>query len=494
MEQGRHGGAWGPHFSRRQFVGAGLALTAASALPMRAFAAAVPATPAKRFVDTVGICTHPHWRTTLWGSTDWESLFLETGVMHTRGKIGRGTGGKAAVADLQKLFSAGVKICATVADPKLDRVATKANLDFLASHVGAQNLSGIESANEFNNPKTKPANWAAQLRDFQKWLRDTVRANSAFNNVPLVAPSIWGRLTWDYVELGNLEPNVDRGCMHWYTGGRRPSIAGSPSTKNVEGGSGWYTMADAIREAKVLAPTKRLYITEYGHPIAGPDSPLSGYVITETAAAKYMPRGLLDAFGEGVEKISIYSLIDDVNRSKYHGLADRTLTPRLTFNAVKNLMALFRDAGSMTSAGSLDFSLSGLTSSIKQQLFQKSDGAFLLTMYQDVDSYDRANKRDTIVEPVLVGLSLAQAASIQLFTPTMGSGATKSVTNATALTIPVGDHVTVVKITQGGGALTTSSTTTTATTTQSTSTTTAAPTRPAVRDPFEFRIPPERSD
>jgi hypothetical protein len=476
--------------SRRAFVGGSLALVGASSLPLPAFAATVRASRARSFADTVGIVTHPHWGGTIWSSTDWESLFLETGVMNTRGKIGRGTGGKAANADLQKLFARGVKICATVADPKLDRVSTKANLDFLATTVGAHNLSGIESANEYSNPSTRPADWAAQLRSFHQWLYDTVKSNSALANVPVVGPSIWGRLTWDYVALGNLEPKVDRGCLHYYTGGRRPSIAGSPSSRNALGDNGtYYFMGDAIREAKVLAPNKAMYITEYNHPINGPNSPLSGYIVTETAAAKYLPRGLLEAFGHGIEKTNIYSLIDDVQRSKYHGLLDGSLRRRLTFHAVKNLMTLFADSATSFSPGTLDYTLSGLNSTIKQQLFQKSDGTFLLTLYQDVDSYDRTNKRDAVVAPVSVGLSLAQSASISLYTPSLGAAATKVVSGVSSLIIPVGDHVTVVSIKGGGGALSSSATTSTPSTT--TGSTTTSPQTPT-RDPFEFREPPKK--
>jgi hypothetical protein len=472
--------------SRRAFVGGSLAALGATALPLPAFGAAVRANRARAFVDTVGIVTHPHWGGTLWSTTDWESLFLETGVMHTRGKVGRGTGGKAANADLQKLFARGVKICATVADPKLDRVSTKMNIDFLANTVGAHNLSGIESANEFSNPSTRPADWAAQLRSFQNWLYDTVRSNSAFANVPVIGPSIWGRLTWDYVALGNLEPKVDRGCLHYYTAGRRPSIAGSPSSRNSLGGATYYYMADAIREAKVLAPNKGMYITEYGHPINGPNSPLSGYIITETAAAKYLCRGLLDGFGNGVEKMCIYSLIDDVQRSKYHGLLDGTLRRRLTFHAVKNLMTLFADSSTSFTPGTLDYSLANLTGSIKQQLFQKSDGTFLLTLYQDVDSYDRANKRDAIVAPVSVALNLAQSATIQTFTPSLSATATKSVSSVSSLVIPVGDHVTVVSIRPGGSLSSTATTSSTSSTSTSTSSSSTTPTR----DPFEFKVPP----
>ena len=478
--------------SRRAFVGGSLAALGATALPLPAFGAAVRANRARAFTDTVGIVTHAHWGGTIWSSSDWESLFLETGVMNTRGKVGRGTGGKAAVADLQKLFTRGVKICATVSDQSsgLDRVGTKTNIDFLANYVGAQNLSGIESANEFSNPSTRPADWAAQLRSFHQWLYDTVRSYPSLSSVPIVAPSIWGRLTWDYGALGNLEPKVDRGCLHYYTGGRRPSIAGSPSSRNSLGGATYYMMADAIREAKVLAPNKGMYITEYNHPINGPNSPLSGYIITETAAAKYLPRGLLDAFAHGIEKISIYSLIDDVKRSKYHGLLDGSLRRRQTFYAVKNLMALFADSGSTFSPGTLDYSLANLTGSIKHQLFQKSDGSFLLTMYQDVDSYDRANKRDAIVAPVSVVLNLAQSATIQTFTPSLSATATKSVSSVSSLVIPVGDHVTVVSIRPGGSLSSTASTSSTSSSSTSTSTSTSSGSTTPTRDPFEFKVPP----
>lgn len=461
---------------RRSFVGGGLALAGASAMPLPAFAAVQRAVPASKFVDTVGICTHPNWKGAPWATTAWEAVFVESGARHTRGKIGNGDTGRAALAHLENLFSRGVKICVTVADQEngLDRAGTKANIDFLVSAVGAQNISGIESANEYSNPSTAPADWANRLRDFHKWLYNTVRAKPALSSVPVIGPSIWGRQTDDYIALGNLEPYVDRGCLHWYTGGRRPTRAGMPGRP----ADFTYSLADAIREAKVLAPTKPLWITEYGYPIAGPGTPLSSGMITETAAAKYLIRGLFDGFGEGAEKMNIYSLIDDVHRvpPRYHGLTDSTLRRRLTFHAVKNLLALFRDTGTLITAGSLDYSLGGATAAIKRQLFQKSDRTFLLTMYQDVDSYDRINLRDTVVAPITVRLSLAQMASkIEVFTPTTSRTARQSVTNAKTLAIPVGDHVTVVKITPAGAASTGSD----------------AAAEAMRQDPFDFRVTPD---
>jgi hypothetical protein len=438
--------------SRRLFVGGGLAFAAACSAPLRALASEQRAVRAGRFYDSVGICTHPNWRSGPWGRTNWENALLETRVMHTRGKIGSGRMGGAALVHLEKLFARGVKICATVADQDegLDREATKANLDFLADAVGPQNISGIESANEYNNPHKKPADWASELRDFQKWLHDTVRADPRLAPIPLVAPSIWGRVTNDYLAVGNLEPNVDKGCLHYYTGGRRPTIAGKPRSDDEGGGSGYYSLADAIKDAKTLAPTKPLWITEYGYPVTGPGLSLTGNFITEAAASKYLIRGLLDAFGEGVERTYIYSLIDDVQRSppRYHGLLDGDLRARPSFQAIENLIALFADNGGAFAPAVLKYNLANVPQSLKSQLFQKSDGTFLLTMYQDVDSYDRLSKQDIAVAPTDIHLSFDRsAAKAEVFTPTFQPAPTQVANAIKTLTIPVGDHVTVVRMT-----------------------------------------------
>jgi hypothetical protein len=101
-------------------------------------------------------------------------------------------------------------------------------------------------------------------------------------------------------------------------------------------------------------------------------------------------------------------------------------------------------------------------------------------MYQDVDSYNRTTLRDTVVAPVTVRLNLAQpAAKIEVFTPTLSQAVKQSVSNAKTLAIPVGDHVTVVKITPTGAALSNSDASSEATSAE------PAP------DPFGFKVPPE---
>jgi len=437
--------------TRRSLIAGGLALLPASTVPLRARSRVDSVASAASFGEAVGICIHPSWRNGIWSEAPWPQAFLDSGVRHARGKIAQGRAGREAVADLRPLFARGVKICATVASEggAFDFEKTKDNLDFLAEYVGAENLSAIESANEYNKPSSRPSDWAPRLRQFQQWLYQEVRSNRALSGVPVVAPSIWGRLTGDYRELGNLEPYVDRGCLHYYTGGRRPTRAGRPSPIDEGGSLGQYALEDAIQDARTLAPSKPLWITEYGYRVEGPGSRGRGPDLPEAAAARYLIRGLLDAFEDGVEKIFIYSLLDDVHRDgKYHGLIDGSLRRRPTFDAVRNLMALFDDRKARGRPTMLPYSLAGAPPTLKRQLFMKNDGSYLLTLYQDVDSYDQRRRQLLQAPPAPVELRLPRpAARMDVYTPTIAAAAVQSVTGARTLAVPVADHVTVVRIT-----------------------------------------------
>jgi hypothetical protein len=407
--------------------------------------------PAYRFYRSVGICTHPNWRDTLWGRTNWESAFLGTGVRNLRGKIGSGPTGKAALADLQSIFAAGAKICVTIAEndgTEFDLRATKASLDFLADAVGPENICGIESANEYNSPKRRPADWARKLRGFQAWLHETVRSNAAFDSVPLIAPSIWGRLTSDYRALGNLLPNVDRGCIHFYTGGRRPSQVGVSSYRAEAGSVTDSSLQVALADARTLAPGRPLWMTEFGYSMTGPGADTRGDV-PERVAAKYLLRGLFDIFAQGVEKTFIYSLLDDVDERppRYHGLMDGALVPRQSYHSLRNLMSLFRDESLPRGAVPPGYRLSGGTPRLKQHVFQKNDGDLLIIMYQDVDSYDRSTRRELKVEPEHVRLALNERAEkIELFDPGASEGPFRTIPEANSVAIPVSDAVVAVKV------------------------------------------------
>jgi hypothetical protein len=440
---------------RRTILAGGATFAGAMILPGSWLKPAVPPIPASRFHDSVGLCTHPNWRDTIWGRADWTSPFLETGVRNLRGKIGSASTGNAALADLRPLFDAGVKVCVTIAensDAEFDLPATKAAVDFLADRVGAHNVCGIESANEFSKPGRRPADWVHKLRDFQAWLHDEVRSHREFDRVPLIAPSIWGRLPTDYRALGNLEPNVDRGCIHYYTGGRRPTQMGTPTQASELGTRGDSTLERAIADARILAPRKPLWMTEFGYRMTGPGANLRGDV-SEAVAARYLLRGLFDIFAQRVEKTFIYTLIDDTHekRAAYHGLLDGSLRPRPAFNALRNLMALFREAPGPGARPLPSYTLSGSTPVLRQHAFSQSDGSMLLALYQDVDSHDRAARRELTVAPERLRLATTEPATVQIFDPMLSDAPMRTVAQTRSVELSVGDAVVIVKISGSAG-------------------------------------------
>jgi hypothetical protein len=363
--------------------------------------------------------------------------------MNARGGIDSRQSGGGELQQLQSLFGSGVKLCALVAPraPRFDLAAISGNIAFAASELGSAHLCGIESANEFNAPSLAAPDWAMQLRQFQAWLYEAVRANRGLNGVPVVGPSIWNRVTVDVLALGNLEPYLDASNLHYYTGGLRPTIA-------LKRGGGQDSLADAVREARTQGPSKALYVTEFGYMIAPPSEVPSSVAVSEAAGAKYLLRGLFDLFAAGAEKTFVYSLIDDVQRARptYYGLLDGSLNRRKSFYAIANLMKLMRDSGAPFTVRPLGLTIEA-PPSVKSMLFQKSDGSYLLILYQDVDSYDLDRRRDIEVAPVPVTIALpARAASVEVFAPTTDLAVRQRASSAQKLIVPVPDEVTAVSI------------------------------------------------
>jgi hypothetical protein len=392
----------------------GVAAATAIAVSAPASATNVPAKPAANFYQAIGINAHA-WYT----NPIWSQRLNELGVANVRGKVGTS---RDFVSKLGTFFAAGGKIDATIIQSNngtLDKTMAAKNLAFLKSTVGLQHVSGIEGPNEFNNGE--PTNWAATERDFVRWLHDTVRADASFRSVPLIAPSVWKRIQADYLALGNLSSWVDKGCIHYYSGNRRPTLTGGN------------TMQGALQQASILAPGKTQWMTETGW-----QAPSGADPISTRAQAKYVLRDYFDAFGYGVEKVFNYQIMDD--QTNLFGLTDAYGNPKPAFTALKNLVALVKDKPA--AAGYLDYSLSGAPTGLKQMLLQKSDGSFLLVLWLDVDSYSRGKDLETVV-PMTV--KLARSANFEVYQPTFGSKAQQTGTG-NAITVFAADQVTVVKI------------------------------------------------
>ena len=141
--------------------------------------------------------------------------------------------------------------------------------------------------------------------------------------------------------------------------------------------------------------------------------------------------------------------MDDAKPQKHFGLMANDLgnfRKRPAFYAIRNVLALFKDSGAPP-AGELSYSFGAAPPSIKRHNFKRSDGSFLLVLYNDVKSYDQSRLMDIDPAPVNVTLTLENPANIEVFEPTFSAIAQQSVAATNSLVVPVADHVVVIRIT-----------------------------------------------
>ena len=129
-----------------------------------------------------------------------------------------------------------------------------------------------------------------------------------------------------------------------------------------------------------------------------------------------------------------------------YGLLHNDGSPKPAYTAIKNLLSLLADPGSSYSPGSLNFSLSGTTGTIRQSLFQKRDGRFYLVLWNDVQTYDVQAKQDRSNAPVPVTVTFGTAHNLSVYQPYTQSAALSTSSNATSVVVNVPDHPLVIEI------------------------------------------------
>ncbi len=428
--------------------GSAYALASTAAIEGRQAEVAVPA---DSFVESIGVGGHLTWRQSVWGRAEWQPLFLELGVRAIRTAVGARRIGRAAAADLNLLYDEGGIRADVLVGPsrqgQFNIDAATAMLELLSERVGQEKIIGIEGPNEANNPR-EGEGWEDRLRDFQSWLYQAVKSDPSLESVPVVGPSIWGRLTADYARLGDISDSVDIANLHYYTGGRRPSVAGAPSSRDEAGGDDEYSLDDAIIDAKTIAPGKPLWITEFGYGLEGPGLPRSKFFITPEASARYILRGVAESFLRGVPRTFVYGFIDDEHRDppRYHGLLTASLERRPAFDALRNLISLLSNPGEPFPAAELAWAQTG--SEVKRlPLLQKRDGRFYLVFWKDVDSYDRGTRSNAEVSPSPVTLEFeSQIGAVRIFTPTVSDAVQSEHQGVSSLVLDIHDHLTIAEV------------------------------------------------
>jgi hypothetical protein len=120
-------------------------------------------------------------------------------------------------------------------------------------------------------------NWVQRCYEIQQYIYNYARTRPTWNNVDVIAPSLWQRHVEDHLALGDLTSIADIAHLHYYQANRRPS-----RYNKSEDGVGENLMEEAIFDAAVNVTGGLTYVGETAFDIATPEDPaligLSGAV------------------------------------------------------------------------------------------------------------------------------------------------------------------------------------------------------------------------
>jgi hypothetical protein len=214
--------------------------------------------------------------------------------------------------------------------------------------------------------------------------------------------------------------------------------------------SGGKWMQSLLADAQIVTPGVPNIATETGYEtLAG-----TANAVSLIDQAKYLLDDVFDLWNAGLSKTFIFMLVDTGPSSpspsdpaNNYGIYNADWTPKPAAIAIHNLMTLLADPGTGGVApGSLSYSLSGQPSSVQTTLLEKSDGTFVLAIWNDVQ-LQNASGIDTAVGSVAVTLTLGSAfKSITIYDPLTGTSAVHSYANASTVQIMVPDHPVLIEI------------------------------------------------
>jgi len=171
----------------------------------------------------------------------------------------------------------------------------------------------------------------------------------------------------------------------------------------------------------------------------------------EAQAAKAVVRHLLMRVLEwGYERLYFYQLIENSADEEF-GLLKRTDgTPKQAFHALRNIIAIFKDAGDVHNTYDLSYSTSGTTADMQEYVVQKRDGRWYYIIWRGIGD---GNKEflETEGTRVSVTLNVTGITEAKRYEPTLATDMTAALkqtyTSPTAITFSVPDHPVIIELT-----------------------------------------------
>ncbi len=285
------------------------------------------------------------------------------------------------------------------------------DLDYVAALAGLGILNFVEGGNENDDSyAVSQGNSLAWTAAFQQQVYTTAHLlglpviNMSFGAGWTAANNYHG----DYDKVGDLSPFTDYANAHTY-----PNVGATTAA----------SIARLNADALLAAASRPVITTEIGW---------NNSSFSQRDAARFMLDAVFDSVKAGNVKTYFYALFDD--NSGLFGLMNTDGSAKPAGAALHNLTGILADSGAPRT-DSLDYVLSGTTANDSAVLTEKSNGAFQITLWNEVDAAHS------------VTLTLATAASvINVYDPMAGSTPVANYANTALATITIADHPLIVEI------------------------------------------------
>jgi hypothetical protein len=353
------------------------------------------------------------------------------GLMRVRNDGPRPNADPAGQRNLGAAAAAGVQFLFVCGDDS--PAGTIARLrSFLAQFP--KSIVAIEGPNEVNN---FPVRYSGRTgtpaaRGYQADLFDRVKADPVLRRLPVLSFTDWppaaGKADWNNV--------------HVY-----PKNGEQPFT----------SLLGAIRMEQDIDPGRGIAFTEGGyHNLLGQSRGRGWAGVSDDVQARLVLNYYLDAAKLGAKAVFLYQLLDAYpdrphsDQEKHFGLFDIEFRPKPAAIGIRNFVQLLAD----TSPGAASFAVTPLSFRISQLpdtahtlLIQKSDGSYLVILWNEPDIWDEASERRIAVPAKQVAVDIAGGfEEASLYRPLRAAVPVESFSRGQKIVLDLSDEPLILKV------------------------------------------------
>ncbi|HMF70744.1 MAG TPA: hypothetical protein VK616_04695 [Flavitalea sp.] len=439
-----------------------------------AFCQTFTATPGRTFdyYNTIGVNIHLRFSGVYHNS--FESIIYpklkKLGIKHVRDGVPykgflNTTDTALIKTRMLKLYdSLGIRFSYVLDSKKVvDSVLLRDSANYLSVFKETPGLKNtIQYLEGFNEPDLNiftwyPANWDTLTYAIQKGLWNKAKSMPELSNQWIVGTSLvsYWSLPSRPNKVAAFVPHIstyfDRANFHTYD-------AGNTNSKMFP--SSYYDLTknfmETIRHGEPFVITETGYENALNWNVPGSAgyNPSTYHYLSELASAKYYSVLFIEMIKRGAHKVYGYEFIDQntsdqANSEKNFGLLHTDGSEKPAFTVVKNMITIMKDNNVVFTQTPLTYKLSGDTTGLKNSLFQKSTGNYVLGIWQGINRgvcYDFPNFQDLSADSQNVKLILPfKAAVINVYQPLYSAEPIYTFVNKDTININVPDHLLFVE-------------------------------------------------